>query len=294
MKTLVWEPDRPLDLGLCLARFVRWGYDPVNVVSGGAYYRVAAGSTPYRAQATDDGSIEVAVSEGEEPEAALEDLRYRMGEPLPFGPVAALAARDERVAGLVEDFPGFRPPLVVDPFEMLVSAICAQQLNLRFATTLRRRLVERYGIPHPVLGATVWEFPSPSRLAQVEGEELQALQFSSAKARSLIELGRAAVEGALAGLEELSEEAIVDRVTSLRGVGRWTAEWLMARCLARPDVVAAGDLGVRKAVSFLYLNEEVLLTEHEVRAVVERWGDAANWTTHLLLERLVRRAGTDS
>ncbi len=74
---------------------------------------------------------------------------------------------------------------------------------------------------------------------------------------------------------------------AIRGVGRWSADWVLARSLARPDAVAAGDLGVRKAVSYHWLGSDELLSEADVRSVVEEWGSAANWVTHLLLERLV-------
>ena len=73
-------------------------------------------------------------------------------------------------------------------------------------------------------------------------------------------------------------------MTAIRGIGRWSAEWALARCLARPKAVAAGDLGVQKAIGGAYLGRRA--TEDEVRRLTAPWGDAANWATHLLLETL--------
>ena len=71
-----------------------------------------------------------------------------------------------------------------------------------------------------------------------------------------------------------------------RCVGRWTADWLLARCLGRPAAVAAGDLGVQKAIGQHYLALGRKATEGEARVVASGWGEAANWATHLLLEEL--------
>ena len=81
-------------------------------------------------------------------------------------------------------------------------------------------------------------------------------------------------------------ERAAERITALRGMGRWTAEWFLARCLARPDVIPAGDLGVRKAISRLVAETDRLLSEEEVRAAAADWGEGANLAVHLLLEGL--------
>ena len=92
------------------------------------------------------------------------------------------------------------------------------------------------------------------------------------------------MSGELAGLSDLPSAEVIARLTALKGVGPWTAEWALARCLARPDAVAAGDLGVQKAVGNAYLGRRA--TADEVRELTEPWGQAANWATHLLLEGL--------
>ncbi len=284
-----WEPEHPLDFAACLARYRRWGPDPVNVLVEGAYHRVIRGPDgpfPYRARNLFDGRIAVEATEPALEQLALADLRHRLGELLPVEPLRRLAAAEPVVAALTGRFPGYRPPMEPDPFEALVMAICAQQVNLTWATTTRRRLVERFGTSLEFGGVSVPSFPNPADLAGVDPGEIRALQFSTRKSEYIVGLAAAAADGALEGLESLDNQAVIERVTALRGVGRWSAEWLLARTLARPDVVAAGDLGVRKAVSTHYVGTAEVLSEEEVRRIAARWGTAANWTAHLLLEQL--------
>jgi len=86
----------------------------------------------------------------------------------------------------------------------------------------------------------------------------------------------------LNALDPLSDDEVVETITAERGLGRWTADWFLARALARPDAWPAGDLAVRKAVSFFY-GAGRDLDETEVRDVGERFGEWRNITCHMLL-----------
>ncbi len=115
---------------------------------------------------------------------------------------------------------------------------------------------------------------------------LRPHQFSGAKADYVIAAARAVSSGTLS-LEELrplADDEVIARVTAVRGLGRWTAEWLLARTLGRPRMVA-GDLGVRKAVGQLYL-EGRMPTEAEVRRLTAHWGAAAGVVQQLALHGL--------
>ena len=224
-------------------------------------------------------------ADGDE-DLALRDLRARVADDLPWEPVAALASIDDRVSALVERRPGYRPPITPDPFEAIIGAISAQQVNLRWALTTKTRLVERFGTCREMGDVSVWAFPRPESLADVDPAELRAMQFTTRKSEYIVGVARAATDGWLDDLSERTNEDVVAHLTELRGLGRWTAEQVLARSLARPDAVAAGDLGVRKAISHLWHKSEELLDEATVRTTAETWGDAGNWVTHLLLEDL--------
>jgi DNA-3-methyladenine glycosylase II len=199
--------------------------------------------------------------------------------------IAELAARDERVERLVRRHPGVVPILFRDPFAALVRSISAQQVNLRWAATIRRRLAERYGRRLAVDGRAVYRL-EPRALAGVTAEELRGLQLTTARARSVIACARAAQAGELelGQLDRATDHELIEHLTGLPGIGRWSAEWFLARTLGRPRVVA-GDLGVRKAVGLLY-SFPVLPGEAEVRRLTEHWGRASAMAQTLALHEL--------
>jgi DNA-3-methyladenine glycosylase II len=251
-------------------------------VTDGWLYRVV-GDTAYRAR--QEGPEMVVEGEGDLT-AAVEDIRWRLAESLPREPLFRLAESDEIVRALIQRFPGHRPPFVVDPFESLITSVTAQQVNLTWALTTRRRLVEQYGSRYELDGVEVYEFPSPDAIAVADPAEIRAMQFTTRKAEYIVSIARAAADGWLDGVTEMGDEEAVHHLVQMRGVGRWTAEWLLARCLGRPNIIPAGDLGVRKAVSFSYRTSDHILDEGIVRDIAEPWGDATNLTVHLLLETL--------
>jgi DNA-3-methyladenine glycosylase II len=207
-----------------------------------------------------------------------------------------LAAADPVVAALAARWPGIGPVLQRDLLTAVVRSISAQQITLRFAAVLRARLARRFGVRHTVplpsgglrgeeTPAVVWSLDA-AELAGAEVGELRALQFSNAKAVAIVAFAGAVAAGRV-GLEELAaldDQQVIDRLVAFPGIGRWTAEWLLARTLGRPRVVA-GDLGVRKAVGAAYLGGR-MPSEAEVRAATAHWGAAAGVAQQLLLHSL--------
>jgi len=174
--------------------------------------------------------------------------------------------------------------LAPTPFEMLVGSITAQQVNLAFAFACRARLVRRFGTPVKVGRETVWAFPEPARLAVARVRELRRLKYSTRKAEYIRDLARAVVSGAL-DLEALrvAESALViAQLTALRGLGRWTADWFLARCLGRGDVCPAGDLAVRKAFVHYYGRGRAL-SEDTIRRRARAWGEHQSLAVHYIL-----------
>jgi 3-methyladenine DNA glycosylase/8-oxoguanine DNA glycosylase len=150
------------------------------------------------------------------------------------------------MAELVVRFRGFRPPLQPDPFEALVTSITAQQVSLFSAVAIRNRLIERLGEPV----GEAWTFPSRERVAAACEDDLVAVGFTRRKAEYAVALARSDLDlDALAGLPD---DEVRAELTALRGLGPWTAEWFLARHLARPQAWPAGDLALRKAADSLY------------------------------------------
>ena len=250
---------------------------------------------------TGDGAADpvllVAAEAGADPAAAGRVLAGAF----PTAPeaLAELTAADPVVGRIAARFPGIGPVLQPDLLTAVVRAISAQQITLRFAATLRGRLARRYGdrhevpVPDPGPGdpatAEVWSLDA-RRLAAAAVADLRALQLSTAKATAIVAFAGAVASGRvdLGELAGLEDEEVVARLVAFPGIGRWTAEWLLARTLGRPRVVA-GDLGVRKAVGAAYL-DGAMPSEAQVRAATAHWGPAAGVAQQLLLHWLSAEA----
>jgi DNA-3-methyladenine glycosylase II len=160
-------------------------------------------------------------------------------------------------------------------------------VNLAFATATRSRLIKRFGPSVVIDGRLLYGFPTPQSLAEASLQELRDMQFSWRKAEYIVNLACLVTSGELR-LEQfphLSNEEIIERITEVKGLGRWTADWLLARGLGRGDVVAAGDLGVRKAVGKFYFHGQTPSIE-EVRIFAARWGVFQSLAVHYLLAGL--------
>jgi DNA-3-methyladenine glycosylase II len=177
-------------------------------------------------------------------------------------------------------------------FEALLNSILLQQIATSVAWTFRRRVVERFGEHVVVAGRKFYAFPRPQVIARASVEELRALGLSGAKAQGVIDLSRAVESGALDGeaLAREDNETVIARLCALRGVGRWTAEWVLMLHFGRTDVFAAADLFLRGAF-VKYYNDGEPLSEREIRARAgERWGA---WGSYVALYMLAgMRAGS--
>ena len=200
----------------------------------------------------------------------VDDVRRYLGAPFDLDAFAAFAATEPVLARLVPLLRGFRPPLVPDPFETLVTSISAQQISLQAAFSIRNRLIESFGVAHEVAHA----FPTRERLALAGPDEVVAVGFSRRKADYIVELAQSDLD--LQALALLPDDEVKAALVALPGIGEWTAEWFLARHLGRPDAWPAGDLGLRKAVLHFY-------GEEDTRAASARFSRFANLAAHYLL-----------
>ena len=237
---MLLELPEPYDFELSTERFRVFGTDLANLWHDGALHRLVCGREVRIAAAP--GGVEVEPLD-EESRPAVEKL---LGLEFELEPFVAWAAGQPVLAELVPRLSGFRPPLGPDPFESLVTSITAQQVSLFAAVAIRNRLIERYG----VRGPHAFAFPTRERIACATEEELFEVGFSRRKAEYVIGLARAEIE--LEELAGLDDDEVRARLIALRGLGPWTAEWFLARHLARPRAWPAGDLALRKAANLFY------------------------------------------
>jgi DNA-3-methyladenine glycosylase II len=176
-------------------------------------------------------------------------------------------------------------------FEALVISILSQQISTIVAMTLKRRLVEKFGERLKAEGEIFFAFPRAEALSRASVDELRALGLSGSKAVSVIEMARRAAGGELVEgkLEREDNESLIARLTELRGVGRWTAEWALMLHFGRTDVFPAGDLALRGFVS-KYYNDGRSMSEREIRILAKaRWGEWASYAAVYFLAGM--RAG---
>jgi 3-methyladenine DNA glycosylase/8-oxoguanine DNA glycosylase len=209
----------------------------------------------------------------------------------------ARVRRERVLAGTERRFRGLRLPRDASVFEALLHAIVGQQLSVRAANTIQRRLFERVGSFLDAGGVAVPCPPTPSRLRSLSLGDLRAVGMSRAKARSLHALAAWAMDHppSTAALAAMPVATAVDLLDRLPGVGRWTAENALLRGAGRPDVFVAGDLGVRVALERYGVVDR---TRPEVEA--RRWADRnypgwGSYATLYLWRKLVAdRAGIEA
>ena len=285
--------DGPLDAAATLARYQLWGEDPANRLDGDVFRRIVRVDgrlLPYEVRwsgAVDDTRLEVVVPDaaGRSVERTVTtEVRRVFGLDFDLAGFYRMAKADRALAPLVEHLYGLRPTLAPTPLEMLVGSITAQQVNLSFAFACRARLVRRWGTPVRVPGGEVYAFPDAAALAGARVRELRALKYSTRKAEYIRELARAVVSRGLDldALAEAPNAEVIERLTGLRGLGRWTADWFLARCCGRGDVCPAGDLAVRKAFEHHYGRGRTL-SEEAIRRRARAWGEHQNLAVHYLL-----------
>ena len=259
---------QPYDFERSLDRFTFWGVDRANVWHEDGLHRVVDGREVRITSA--EGGVDL-----EPLDEAIEPVVAKLlGLELDLPPFFEFAQRDPVLADTVRLLPGFRPPLAPDPFEALVSSITAQQVSLHSAFAVRSRFIDRFG----VLAEHAVAFPTRERVAQAKEEELTALGFSFRKAEYVLGIARADLD--FDELETLPDGDVKARLMSLRGLGEWSADWFLARHLARPEAWPAGDLGLRKAVLAFYPDVT------DVRAAGVRFHPFQNLSAHYLLAAL--------
>jgi DNA-3-methyladenine glycosylase II len=149
-----------------------------------------------------------------------------------------------------------------DPFQSLVRSIMYQQLAGSAADAIHRRFVQIYN----------GEFPSPSVLAATSDAQLRAVGLSGRKVEYLKGLASNVAAGNLdlASLSVMEDEKVIEQLTALRGIGRWTAEMFLIFCLGRPDVLPVGDLGLQRAIQRIYSLRK-LPTPERIEKIARPW-----------------------
>jgi DNA-3-methyladenine glycosylase II len=225
-------------------------------------------------------------------EFARVSLERMLGVHKDLKPFYRLATRDPRLQPLVDEFRGLKPPQFPTVFEAVANGIACQQLSLHVGILLLSRLAHRVGLISANSEDAPHAFPDPRDFSGMKAQSLKSLGFSANKSQALIDVSSAIRDRRLnlESLIELDNQAALERLVNLKGVGRWTAEYVLLRGLGRLDIFPGDDVGARNKLAH-FLRKKKPLDYDGVRWAVADWQPYAGFVYfHLLLAR-IKKAG---
>ena len=153
-----------------------------------------------------------------------------------------LKRRDKKLGAAIDTIGAIKREIRRDPFAALIMSVAAQQISSKAANAIRGRI-------HALL-----EEITPDRIAETDVSAMRKCGLSARKAEYIKGIADAAVRGEIdfSRFHEMADEDIIDQLSSLRGIGVWTAEMLLLFSLCRPDVVSWGDHAIRRGMMNLY------------------------------------------
>jgi DNA-3-methyladenine glycosylase II len=197
--------------------------------------------------------------------------------------VRHLSERDENLKALISDLAPFQIKYeeVDSPYEILLESIAYQSISGKAAATIfgRIKALGENGRP-----------PNPEKMLRIPAKRLRKAGLSGAKVAAFRDLAKKTIAGVVPTLEDaqkLSDQELVDRLISVRGIGAWTVEMFLIFRLGRPDVLPIHDLGVKKGWSVAY-NKKHMPTPKNLLKFGERWRPyrtVASWYMWRAFER---------
>ncbi len=180
-------------------------------------------------------------------------------------------AHDKTMARITQRLRGLKSPSTPTVFEAIIDSIIEQQISLKAAWSLQRRLIQSFGDTLSLNGKTTYIFPRPESLAQATTEQLRGCGLSVRKSEYVRGIAGLVADGLdLEALKAKGEEEIIEELTRMRGVGVWTAEMSMVRGMQKFDAFPADDLGLRRVISHYYYQDRKITSE-EARRTAEAW-----------------------
>ncbi|ANU21961.1 DNA-3-methyladenine glycosylase family protein [Planococcus donghaensis] len=197
-----------------------------------------------------------------------------------------MAETDSVLNPVVQQYYGLRIIGVPDLFEALVWAVMGQQINLTFAYTLKKRFVESYGDSVVYEEETYWTFPHPETIAALTLEELRALQLTGRKSEYILGIASMMATGDLNKERLLEEPDMESKLLEIRGVGAWSANYVMMKCLHDASAFPLADVGLHNALKF-QLNMERKPTLAEITELSTNWSGWEAYATFYLWRSLL-------
>lgn len=192
-------------------------------------------------------------------------------------------AKDKRLVRLVDALPGYKHMRGPDLWTMMLSSLVSQQISGAAARSIKNKLARMYGHVINVDGEEVPVLPAPDVMVSLRDEQLREAGFSAKKAEYAKGMAQALLDGTIvpSDLRAMQPDQMIDTLSSLKGVGVWTAECIGIFCLGHQDLLPADDLGIQNAVAKVYKLKERPKPK-ELRLRGEKWKGWRSWATAYL------------
>jgi DNA-3-methyladenine glycosylase II len=215
-------------------------------------------------------------------------IQKMLGTTIDLQPFYSLSNKIDPLKLLVQQYLGVKPPRFPSIFEALINSIACQQMTLDLGILMINRLAENFGMKFTDDGITYRAFPRPEDLAIASENDLKMLGFSYQKVRAIKELSTAVADNQinLTNLEEMKNEEAIRFLSSLHGIGRWSAEYVLLRGLGRMTIFPGDDVGAKNNLQRLFQLEKRPSYE-DIKKISSQWHPFEGLVYfHLLLEKL--------
>ncbi|WP_119079442.1 DNA-3-methyladenine glycosylase family protein [Chitinophaga alhagiae] len=195
-------------------------------------------------------------------------------------PFYRFAAGDALLGPLVQAFSGLRLVGIPDLFEAITWTITGQQINLAFAYTMKQRLVQAFGHAVAWEGSTYYLYPHPAVIAVLRPEHLMPMQFSRTKAEGIIRIAQLMAGGHLSEdmLMKLPYEQARDTLVAIKGIGPWSANYVLMKFAQHPQALPLEDAGLHNALRHR-LGLPAKPGIQEVKNITQHWQNHAAYAT---------------
>jgi DNA-3-methyladenine glycosylase II len=305
-RTFVLRPVPPFRLDLTVWTLRRRQRNLMDRWDGTTYRRVVVvGGRPTELAVRQTGSItapRLSVTATPPPMTRLDRQHLRatldrlLGLRIDLTEWYRMAAEDDRLRPLADRFRGMKPPRFPTMFEAVTNAFACQQLSLEVGLELLNRLTALAGAIFRRPARSQYGFPTAENMVRLTPAQYRAIGFSHQKSRALLDLAGAVTRGEvdLEVLGQGTDAAVRQGLLELRGVGRWTAEYVLLRGLGRFNVFPGDDVGAQKRLG-RWLRRSRPMDYAAVQRAVARWQPYAGLVYfHLLLDGLSQAGTLDS
>lgn len=220
---------------------------------------------------------------------AITQLKWVLGCDQDLSDFYKIVSNDHFFKEIIDCLHGLHVPMKGSIFESFVLAILGQQISNNIANAIRKTFIQTYGLKHVMKGNPFFCFPTPETVASISIENLMKLKLSRRKSEYINGIAHLALDSTSLLYPEpnLSDDETIRHYIKIRGVGEWTASWVLANGKGSLDSFPNGDLALRKIISNQYFGGQ-LQTEEVIKGFAERWAPWRTYATTYLFGALRR------